>query len=326
MAGLLTQKPTEQLRDYIQNLFIYTTQFCFTSGAFVIEDNDENLLNLLNSNKNSKIGSKRRVTHNKYMTDKSYQYEIHLPESSWITVNCGQGESKEMKASRVFRNIKWYQFIQSRQKYIYLKPEDFGTFSIPHVKNAIDRYVLHTYKEGNRKTRREDCEKDKVKCRFDQVQTRPFEMFGRTVILDAEGNPIEEISNIETYTRKGDEVFITEPVSVFMLNLQNQPFRPHPDTDRINGTVVYLQDRPFMEMEVPPTVGAPTVVAPADVAPTVDAPADVAPTVGTHIRFSNNSSRSRSKSKSKSKSQSGGRRVTKRRSNRKKRSTRRSRN
>jgi hypothetical protein len=213
-----------------------------------------------------------------------------------------------------------------------LKPEDFGTFSIPHVKNAIDRYVLHTYKEGNRKTRREDCEKDKVKCRFDQVQTRPFEMFGRTVILDAEGNPIEEISNIETYTREGDEVFITEPVSVFMLNLQNQPFRPHPDTDRTNGTVVYLQDRPFMEMEVPPIVDAPADVAPTVVAPAVVAPTVVAPAVGTHIRFSNNSSRSRSrsrsrsKSKSKSKSQSGGRRVTKRRSNRKKRSTRRSRN
>lgn len=309
MAGLLASAsdPTKKLCDYIQNLFIYTTQFCFTSGAFVIEDNDENLFGLLNSNKNFKLGLKKSITHNKYMTDKNYQYEINLPKSYWITVNCGQGESDDMKASRVFRNIKWYQFIQSEIKYIYLKPEDFKTISLAHAKNALFRHVLQINNDGKRKTRREDCEKDKSKCRFDLVQTRPFEMFGRTVILDAEGNPIEDIDNTETYTREGDEVFITEPVSVFMLNLQNQPFRPHPDTDRINGTVVYLQDRPFITaMGVRPTVGAPTV--------------------GTHIRFSNNSSRSRSMSKSKSKSQSGGRRVTKRRSNRKKRSTRRSRN
>jgi hypothetical protein len=297
MAKLLAPKPTEQLRDYIQNLFVYTTQFCFTSGAFVIEDNDENLFNLLNSNKNLRLGSKSWpfITHEKYMTNKSYQYEINLPESSWITANCGQGESDNMKASRVFRNIKWYQFIQSGIKYIYLKPEDFKTISYAHGKNAYDRYIAKTYKDGKRKTRREDCEKDKSKCRYDQIQTRPFEMFERTVILDAEGNPIEEIDNTETYTREGDELFINEPVSVFMLNLQNQPFRPHPDTDRINGTVVYLQDRPFIT-----TMG-------------------VRPTVGTHTRFSNNYSRS-------SKSRSGGRRVTKRKSNRKKRSTRRSRN
>jgi hypothetical protein len=146
-----------KIKKYIIELFKYTNEYCFDKGAFVIEDNNKELFNLLFRNKDL-VGSDPNMldsidvinpkdklftiplsyeSHNKYLNEKARDmYEIHLVEDNTKIIhqcgNCG-GEL-------TFTNVKWYPFEQKEKNYVYIKLEGYPTISWAHLKHWIIRH------------------------------------------------------------------------------------------------------------------------------------------------------------------------------------------
>jgi len=206
----------ETIQQYVKSLFTYLDVFCFVSGAFVIEENkDRKLYNLLSSAPDKytlNLSKYKLITHDQYMTASSILMEIHM-EDYPIVVTCKNNDDTPCEKTNTFLNIKWYSFEQSGRTFIYLKPETFPSTSISHLNEAISRYFLKKQNVSCIQPRREDCIKDKA-CKYTTSNSndRPYRMF-KTTIIDN-----KEYDNVESYFRQGDEAFIIEPVSTFIIN------------------------------------------------------------------------------------------------------------
>ena len=197
---------------YFDNLFKFLNKYCFIKGAFVIADDNEQLFELLKYVDYINLTNHNLETHIKYKDKTEDLKEIDLtPE--YITSNCKAEEN--CKRVRQFHSFKWYRFNNNKgDKFIFVKPEREPTFSKEHVANAVNRYLLSTGKETDCVYhRREDCDIDK-NCDH-EGKPLPYRNFTK-VIINGSSYDVEE-----TYDRKGDEAFIIEPVSKFIIDLIN---------------------------------------------------------------------------------------------------------
>lgn len=245
-----TKKHLLELNTYLLNLHKYLGPYCFTSGAFVVEDDNDKLLNFLNPTM-ARVPSVRNI----FKTEKSigrteyriipwglrshtdffvegkntlYEYDIRL------TISCYGCDSKNIKV----KNLKWYPFTQhvddepNPKKFVYLKFEGYPTFEYEHIKSALFRYGLGIDKKGCPK-RREDCRIDKKDpCRINQkvvnpiTQTNapndffPYNFEGYRIVEKKTENKVIPI--IENYNRVGDEFFVPLSVSEYFLKKLNQ--------------------------------------------------------------------------------------------------------
>ena len=213
------------IKKYIENIINFLGEkYCFTSGAFVIEDtNDYELKTLLNSVQQA---TPLFFSHTLYKKKGDPMTEIHLHKDDKITAICHCNEGK--KERRDFVNIKWYAFKQKNKNFIYLKLEDTPSFSLKHAWNAIipnRKSCVKTRREDcpencavNKKTKIQDCSK---RCRYLQGNNydpqKPFEM-PSLVSLNNETSEIEP----DTYTREGDEVFIPSALNEYFLENINE--------------------------------------------------------------------------------------------------------
>jgi hypothetical protein len=242
------------LNTYLLNLHKYLGPYCFTSGAFVVEDDNDKLVNFMQPKMAKSISF-----HNIFKTEKNsdrtdyrilpmgfrshtdffvkdkentlYEYDIRL------ILSCQGCDSKNIQV----KNLKWYPFTQDvlvdgdskSKKFVFLKFEGYPTMDYDHIKRAVFRYGLGINKKGCPK-RREDCRIDKKEpCRIrqednpkSQIETPtlfPYNFQGyRIVDKDKDKNKNEFVSIIENYNRVGDEFFIPLGVSEFFLEKLNQ--------------------------------------------------------------------------------------------------------
>jgi hypothetical protein len=140
-----------------------------------------------------------------------YDLDDYDLEDEEITAGGGKDD-----ITRPVRNLKWYPFTENDKKFIYLKLEDYPTFTLGHFLDAFKRYG-----KGKAatciKSRREDCELDKAGCRFGSAN--PFES-PEYIIFGGEKHEIKE-----TYTREGDEFFIPLELNNYLLAHNNNTLR-----------------------------------------------------------------------------------------------------
>jgi len=244
---------SDDIRKYLQYLFKYITKkYCFTSGAFVIEDNDKQLYSLLIRYYRVAGFAPYISSHTRYRTNVTKGVKEVLFGDKTVVANCRDPTATMGGVTREFRMVKWYRFKKNGRSYIYLKPETTsGSNSREHVlaymnsgrnqTNAVQAHVITQEEIDNdineqsneynyRLYRREDCDKLQYRttapCRYNQPRdnTRPYEFYSNTLI-DDKGN-ITDVNNIETYQRKGDEIFIPFEVNNYLLKLifNNQNF------------------------------------------------------------------------------------------------------
>ena len=206
-----------KIKNYIENIYKFLgDKYCFVSGAFVIEDDQQDLLELLQSVKNYSLkllGTKVIYTHTKYKAPGQNMSEIHFSDKYKFKLSCKCTDLNEY-ISRPVRNIKWYPFTTNRKNYIYLKLETHGTKTLGHVIEARVRYGPGKKIECV-KSRREDCDREKEsgeQCRYKLADpNKPFES-PETIIIEGERH-----NALETYTRKGDEEFIPQALNDYLI-------------------------------------------------------------------------------------------------------------
>jgi hypothetical protein len=203
-----------KISKYFDNLFKFLNKYCFIKGAFVIEDNGDKLYELLNDVEDqTDLTVLHLESHTKYKDKEYHLMEMNL-EPHYITVNCVPDEN--CKKSRQYKSFKWYRFHYGGQKFIFVKPEREPTLTFIHGKNSVSRYLLKSAKkeEDCLRHRREDCSIDN-NCDYTIGDQLPYRNFQHVIINDT--TYVVE----ETYERKGDEAFIIEPVSEFIIDLIN---------------------------------------------------------------------------------------------------------
>ena len=202
---------------YLRRLYEYLgNKYCFLSGAFVIDDSDGILFNILYNSNKEKIGKTLR-SHTKYFQGKAGQpnhrnsefafYETEFSESIPVSCSCNEKPDEE----RPVKIIKWFKFMDNDKKFIYMKPEPFPTISGPHLWEAVSRYILKKPNISCRNPRREDC--DKEGCIY--VNNDNTEFPKNYTQIKYGDNQSEEIE--ETYNRKGDEVFISSTINKYII-------------------------------------------------------------------------------------------------------------
>ena len=205
------------INNYLSHLYGYLGDaYCFLSGAFVIQDPDSKLFELLqNTNKKKR---KLLQSHTTYFQGKENPhpdfgfYETIL--NSKLVINCSCHDKEP--DTRDVRSIKWYKFIDNGISFIYLKPESSPTITTRHAFEAINRYVLSNPNVSCRISRREDCYKDKTGCMFtgdESIKNYNAILYKREGETDYTREPIQE-----TYNRKGDEVFIPSTINTYIAN------------------------------------------------------------------------------------------------------------
>lgn len=133
-------------------------KYCFTSGAFVIQDNDEELYNLLYSVYDENLTDIGVYTHTIFKDNSEILYEIHFKKKQLnidIECKCLDG-TKNTKNTRKIKNIKFYKFINNNINFVYLKLESTTTFNPIHLKHMIKRHY-NIENESCVDPRREDC-------------------------------------------------------------------------------------------------------------------------------------------------------------------------
>lgn len=205
-----------KISKYFDNLFKFLNKYCFIKGAFVIADDDEKLLNLLTDIEDTKyktdLTALNLESHIIYKDKLEHLMEMNL-ESHPITANCKADVN--CTRTRIYKSFKWYKFYDNGHKFIFVKPEREPTLTLEHGKYAINRYWRESGKkvEDCMRHRREDCYKDD-NCDY-IGEPLPYRNF-KQVIINNIAYDVEE-----TYKRKGDEAFIIEPVSEFIIDLIN---------------------------------------------------------------------------------------------------------
>lgn len=210
-------------RKYIKYLFQYLgSKYCFVSGSFVIEDSERELFNYFyNDEKKLELSGPLRshVIYNQFYEEENNK-EFALYESRFnpLTISCAckydeydeYDEYDNTMTERTFASCKWYKFKEKGKQFFFLKPEDNPTFSAKHAIGAFSRYMLRIGNKSCKKPRREDC---KDKCKFKQ-EVETFENYSKIGKPTFFGN--EEIVK-EEYTRKGDEAYIPQIISNYIL-------------------------------------------------------------------------------------------------------------
>jgi hypothetical protein len=261
---------------YIENLFKYLNNqaYCFTSGAFVIEDNPiagherGELSELLFSITPLAYPAVR--SHKTYLTNREdpvYETKLSSDCLSRISVNCNIGG---ITAANSFVMVKWFPFATGGKNYIFLKPEtSCGSNNPGHAKDALIKKGTSLLKKATISTgfssppikrpyqqiisRREDCRnfaddpclytQSDVVRQLQQDPHLPFMMFKTTKIID--GTNESTHFNKETYVRRGDEVFIIEPVSRFILKtIRESKIFKVDDADLIDHEYVTITNTP----------------------------------------------------------------------------------
>ena len=161
-------KPKEEIQEekviikkkiirYVNLLYKFLgDKYCFTSGAFVIQDNDEELYNLLLSVYDKNLTDNFVYTHTIFKDNSEKMYEINFPGESFnskIICKCLDGTY----TTRIMQNIKFYKFINNNINFIFLKLEDYPTFNLKHFEQGIERYVFNKENKSCVYPRREDC-------------------------------------------------------------------------------------------------------------------------------------------------------------------------
>jgi hypothetical protein len=204
-----------KISKYFENLFKFLNKYCFIKGAFVIEDNSDKLLDLLtNVEDQTDLTGLHLETHTIYKDKEHHLMEMNLEPHS-ITVNCRA--DKNCERSRQYKSFKWYRFHYRGQKFIFVKPETAPTLTFTHGSNSFNRYIVKSAKkeEDCLRHRREDCSID-YNCDYTIGDPLPYRNFEHVII-----NGITYVVR-ETYERKGDEAFIIEPVSEFIIDSINR--------------------------------------------------------------------------------------------------------
>lgn len=229
----------EIIQSYVKRLFIFLHFYCFTSGSFVIQDNDEILFNLLNNVDEKYVVNLHTpfITHNVFFTSTSQLKEIHM-SSHPIDINCNPRKEGCAGKIAIFRNLKWYQFIpgESRNKYIFLKPEKSAqSFSSEHAKHKGSMMAFGAPEKDCILSRREDCTRRGYSCNsksFFSIDGSSYRMYKEVKIYSNISNwkkydIIENLKRVDYYTRVGDEAYIIQPVSDFIIStiLERKPFQ-----------------------------------------------------------------------------------------------------
>lgn len=218
-----------QVTKYIQGLYQYLgDKYCFLSGAFVIDDTNQTLFNLLYSNPKKhlfeSLGSHLLYNQHKLKPKDTeyYLYETKFEKPIQISCKCEDNTID----SREFRSMKWYKFSENNRHFIYLKIESAPTISLQHGYEAFKTYALHKSNKSCREPRREDC---KTKCLYTSDKAPNYDK----IIF----NTSDEREINETYTRKGDEMFIPNDADEYILqNLDvSDPLFSYNDNNTING-------------------------------------------------------------------------------------------
>jgi len=225
-----------KIKNYIENIYKFLgDKYCFVSGAFVIQDDQQHLLTLLQSVKNHSLkmlGTAVIYSHTKYKAPGQEMYEIHFSDKYNFILNC-KCTGLDEHIYRPVRNIKWYPFNANGNNYIYLKLENYATKTLGHLLEAKDRYGKGK-KIACVKSRREDCDKEKEtgeQCRYKDAETnKPFESPEKIII-----NGVEHIV-LETHGRKGDEAFIPQVLNDYLIdnNDMNLLFNYNADNNSVS--------------------------------------------------------------------------------------------
>jgi len=213
--GIFQREMLKKISNYLHHLFKFLDKYCFIKGAFVIEDTEGRLFELLNgvtmyTMNLTKLGS-RFETHTTYKdTYPLMEIDVRLYP---IIVEC---TAEKCKMVRTFGSFKWYRFTNNGKQFIFIKPERSPTLTLIHGVYAVNRYILKSGKQVECiQHRREDCGRDN-NCDYTR-SLLPYRNF-KTVIIRGVAHQVTE-----TYQRKGDEAFILEKVSHFILDLMDQP-------------------------------------------------------------------------------------------------------
>ena len=218
------------LNDYVSNLHRYLGPYCFTKGAFVIED-DGTLFALLDKNKRRDINGEFR-SHKAFLKDTEPIFECDID----LYLECNEC-MPNTKANAHVKNIKWYPFQQGSQKYIYFKLEGHPTFSkmgTVNVSHAIQyaKKILFD-KEGPCKKRREDCKPNDCLSNAEELNHKFYQ-------IEQE----EPVAIEESHTRAGSEMFIPLGVSQFFLKNIDKKM----NFQFNNGTVMMSTNAPNVEV------------------------------------------------------------------------------
>lgn len=218
-----------QVTKYIQGLYQYLgDKYCFLSGAFIIDDTNQTLFNLLYSNPKKhlfeSLGSHLLYNQHKLKPKDTEYYLYETKFEKPIQINC-KCEDNTID-SREFRSMKWYKFSENNRYFIYLKIESAPTISLQHGYEAFKTYALHKSNKSCREPRREDC---KTKCLYTSDKGPNYDK----IIF----NTSDEREINETYTRKGDERFIPNDAHEYILqNLDvSEPLFSYNENNTING-------------------------------------------------------------------------------------------
>jgi hypothetical protein len=197
----------KQISDYMSYLFKFLGKYCFIKGSFVIADNNSQLYNFLNY-ADKRISTKPlSETHTIYKNDPNESLkEIELTHYPFV-INCKSDEN--CKLSRECKVIKWYRFFENGNSFIFIKPEREPSRTFTHNLNAFQRYALKINTPDCLQHRREDCYRESNCDNTDNYL--PYRMFPSVIINET------EYEVVETYSRRGDEAFIIEPVSEFII-------------------------------------------------------------------------------------------------------------
>lgn len=194
---------------YLSHLYDYLGyNDCFLSGAFVIDDKDHKLFELLYNGKRNDLTW--FPSHTTFLNKENSNPEFRLFETVLdyeFTITCSCPDNN--KTDRTIRSIKWYKFDQRGKSFIYLKPETHKTKSVKHGLDAFDRYIRGKSNESCRISRREDCHKEGCKMDNNRKKTITYTDKNKTTHKD---------TVVETYDRKGDEVFIPLIINNYILN------------------------------------------------------------------------------------------------------------
>ena len=249
-----------QVTKYIQGLYQYLgDKYCFLSGAFVIDDTNQNLFNLLYSNPKKhlfeSLGSHLLYNQHKLKPKDTEYYLYETKFEKPIQISCKCEDEDNTIDSREFRSMKWYKFSENNRHFIYLKIESAPTISLQHGYEAFKTYALHKSNKSCREPRREDC---KTKCLYTSDTAPNYDK----IIY----NTSDEREINETYTRKGDEMFIPNHADEYILqNLDvSDPLFSYNDNNTINGlrsnrrkmqrqsAQRYIDIKPVAEPDLPP--------------------------------------------------------------------------
>jgi hypothetical protein len=255
----------QKMKKYCQLLYEYlkATKTCFVKGAFVIDDENGKLKDLLREGQKKSEKKNNIITlpnllasHKDFGPDVNKESDICPSESGICEINLTNiddvfdlyctDEYKNDKylkpkfesVRQLKKNIKFYFFNnnqskagKSRDRFVFFKLELDPTVSLAHLLLAFKRYKLGIDESLDTfPIRREDCRKDtKTGCKCNKTNNSCRHKF----YTDHDGISIDNsddcIVNYDLHNRIGDEYFINvhvndEIVRMIQQNIPNDKF------------------------------------------------------------------------------------------------------